>query len=399
MLTVGSYGRLIQQSLGSVGPARVRGVISPRVFTASSGHKYFTLQSDQKGEDARVECVLFASRRSQVVVTAGHTAIVSLGRVNFWAPNGKCSAIADQVTLVDEPEDPKVEVRIALAAELDRPRKALPLIPQHIVVITSSGSAAEEDICEGILSRSPQQRVTFVHSSVQGSAAPSELAAAFRRGLRLRPPPDVIICGRGGGSAADLATFDTEVVARCFACEVPTVSAVGHQTDWSVCDEVADVTVKTPTEAAHRVIPETLAERLVKLRGLERSLALVWRKGNALRRRKLDTLERCLGWNLRKAMRTSESRISKRAFHMRSHCEAAICRCKKRLEALYWQASAHDPQNVLKRGYAYVSTSPQDTPDTPVSQVRYAEAGAPLRLVFQDWEVEVVVRCKRARKQ
>ena len=168
----------------------------------------------------------------------------------------------------------------SLLSENIRQQAAPPPFPvRHVCIVTSINSAAYHDMKQSINERWNGLRVTVVNSSVQGEAAPEELETALRCADDIGC--DVIVIGRGGGGKNDLAAFDTERVARAVAsCKTPVVSAVGHESDWSVCDSIAGFRAKTPTAAIELILPRRLHDIEAQLE--EKRSALVKALGAVL---------------------------------------------------------------------------------------------------------------------
>jgi exodeoxyribonuclease VII large subunit len=152
-------------------------------------------------------------------------------------------------------------------------KRPLPPFPKIIGVVTSLSGAVIQDILRNLQGRYPPIRVIIIPVQVQGAAAADDVAAGIESVNQLvEPKPDLLIVGRGGGSIEDLWAFNEEVVARAlFASRIPTISAVGHQTDFTIADFVADRRAATPTEAAVDAVPD-LEELLEGLNGAQRSL-------------------------------------------------------------------------------------------------------------------------------
>tara|TARA_B110000046_G_scaffold164046_1_gene179352 strand:+ start:3213 stop:4628 length:1416 start_codon:yes stop_codon:yes gene_type:complete len=268
-LTVRDLASRVSLSLNTVPAMRVRGTIG-KVTTTSKGHRYFELSDAH----ARVSCVAWHGSVATGHVVSG-AADVDVARVDFYAPFGRCQAVVQSAHALAGGQCLKSEALRALndAGFVSRARLPLPEVVQHLCLITSSGSAAAGDLLSGIEQRWPGLRTTLIHASVQGADAPAQLAAAFATARALSPSPDVIVCGRGGGSESDLSAFDNELVARCFVgVDAATVSAVGHEHDHVLTDAVADVRAKTPTAAIEIVIPVGLQERVQSLHDIRRHL-------------------------------------------------------------------------------------------------------------------------------
>ncbi|MBN1256304.1 MAG: exodeoxyribonuclease VII large subunit [Planctomycetes bacterium] len=257
----------------------VEGEIS-NLSQPASGHLYFTL----KDESAALQCVMWKSgaSRSKCKLEDGlHVTI--RGNITVYERQGRYQVVCDSIQAVGQGDlQKKYEELVAkLRAEgLFEPqyKKPLPEVPNTVGVVTSATGAAVRDILRILRRRLPGVRIIVSPCRVQGAGVEKEIAQALKNcddsGLC-----DVIIIGRGGGSAEDLWCFNEEALARAvFACKTPVVSAVGHETDFSICDLVADYRAATPSEAAEAVVPE--AEELA---GILRGAAL--RLGNSLKGR------------------------------------------------------------------------------------------------------------------
>ena len=239
-----------------LGELWVRGQVS-NVFRARSGHVYFTLRDDE----GQLKSALFKAQaqRSTYSPVDGDDVIVH-GRVSVFPRDGTLQLYVDLVEGAGAGLDQlRLELlRRQLEADglFDPGRKRpLPAFPRRIGVVTSPDGSVWHDIQHVVARRYPLTELVLAPSAVQGDAAPDGLVAALET-IQRHPEIDVIIIGRGGGSAEDLAAFNGEALARTlFRCPVPTISAVGHETDWSICDLVADVRAPTPSAAAEIATP------------------------------------------------------------------------------------------------------------------------------------------------
>ena len=273
-IDVDAFASSLRDDLRSLQSVRVRGVVG-KVTLSSAGHAYF----DLVGKSGRVPCVVWASTARRCTVVPGE-AIVTVQHVDFYPPSGKLQAVVSGVeSTSDAPycsDKEKVLARLHAEGFTLRARKPLPDLVRHLCLVTSVGSAAYHDMRRSIEERWPGLRVTVVDTLVQGEQAATRLVDAIRKADELQAC--LIICGRGGGSEADLATFDDEGVARAVAaCKTPVVSAVGHESDHSVCDAVADARAKTPTAAVQLALPRSLQERLDEVRILRETVENAFR--------------------------------------------------------------------------------------------------------------------------
>jgi len=227
------------------------------VRVPSSGHCYFSLKDDS----AQISAVMFRGnlRNVKFRLTDGLD-VMGIGRLSLYPPRGAYQVIFEHL----EPKGlgslqlavEQLKNRLAAEGVFDPARKRpIPFLPKKISVVTSPTGAVVHDILTTITRRFPDRHVEIVPVAVQGEAAPAEIAAAFQL-LNGRPDTEVIILARGGGSLEDLAAFNSEMVARAvIGSRVPVVSAVGHETDTTICDWVADLRAPTPTAAAELVLP------------------------------------------------------------------------------------------------------------------------------------------------
>lgn len=236
---------------------KVEGEIS-NASTSRNGHTYFTL----KDEDAQLSCVIWSStaRRLDVELVDGQH-IIAGGDIQVYPPHGKYQLIVRSVeqagkgALQEAFEKLKKKLKKEGLFD-DIHKKPLPKFPFKIGVITSATGAAFHDITDTLERRWPMADVLLHHASVQGVNAAPELVKAINW-FSQKQNVDLLIVGRGGGSLEDLWPFNEEAVARAlFNCKVPTVSAVGHEVDFSICDFVADTRAATPTQAAILATPD-----------------------------------------------------------------------------------------------------------------------------------------------
>ncbi|WP_425262778.1 exodeoxyribonuclease VII large subunit [Paenibacillus thermotolerans] len=237
----------------------VRGEISN--FTRhSSGHLYFTL----KDKDSRIKAVMFAAQASRLpfmpkdgtrVIARGNVAVYERdGQYQFYASSMQPDGIGS-LYLAYEQLKRKLEEEGLFAAERKRP---IPRFPKAIGVITSPTGAAVRDIIITLQRRYPSIPVLLYPVSVQGTGAAPSIVKAIRT-MNERKETDVLIVGRGGGSLEELWAFNEEAVARAIASSViPVISAVGHETDFTIADFVADLRAATPTAAAELAVPHRL---------------------------------------------------------------------------------------------------------------------------------------------
>jgi exodeoxyribonuclease VII large subunit len=226
----------------------------------ASGHLYFTL----KDSKAQVRCAMFraAAARAGVQPENGQQVLVH-GRLGLYEPRGDYQLVVDKMEAAGEGMLRRAyeQLKIKLEAEgLFDPKhkKEIPQFPRRVGIITSSSGAAIRDIITVLQRRFPAIEVIVYPAVVQGDDAPSQIITALERANQ-RAECDVIICGRGGGSLEDLWAFNNEQLARAiFASEIPVISAVGHEVDYSIADFVADLRAATPSAAAELTSPDQI---------------------------------------------------------------------------------------------------------------------------------------------
>ena len=223
-----------------------------------SGHSYFTLRDG----NSSVRCVLFRNSRGATHLQDG-AAVVAHGRVTLYEVRGDLQLVADVI----QPEGvDDLQLRLEqLKAQLEREglfeasrKRVLPVFPRRVGVVTSPTGAVWQDIRTVVSRRFPMVELALAPAMVQGDAAAGTIVEGIVA-LNDEPVIDVIIVARGGGSLEDLWPFNEEAVARAvFSSRVPVVSAVGHETDFTVCDLVADVRAPTPSAAAEMIVPDRM---------------------------------------------------------------------------------------------------------------------------------------------
>ena len=237
-----------------------------------SGHWYFTL----KDERAQLRCAMFINRnRSVRFKPRDGQQIIVRGRISLYEGRGEFQAIVDDMQPAGEGALRAAfdALKDKLAAEglfATQAKKPLPVIPRHVVIVTSRTGAALRDILSVLQRRFPLLQVTLIPVSVQGDSAEGEILSALAQieswtvsgavsaaGEASYPPPDTVILARGGGSLEDLWTFNLESIARAlFDLSLPVISAIGHETDFSISDFVADQRAPTPSAAAELLVPD-----------------------------------------------------------------------------------------------------------------------------------------------
>ena len=320
----------------------------------ASGHLYFTL----KDADAAIRCVMFRSFASHIpFVPKDGMQVVLIGRASVYEKDGQYQFYAEQMLPVGEGdlsrEFERIKARLEAKGLFDpQNKRPLPKFPQKIAVVTSETGAAVRDILNILSRRWPVTEVVMCPVSVQGAAAVPEMLDALDRLYRLHGI-DLIIIGRGGGSAEDLNEFNSEALAiKISESPIPVISAVGHETDFSISDFVADMRAPTPSAAAELAVPDRdeIVKRLQKYEALLKA-ALAGKYNYCLSRLEkahLGVFKRPEDYiiNIRaeRADKAAEGLTNAFAFLLNKN-DARLCAAAAGLDAL-------SPLKVLARGYA-----------------------------------------------
>ncbi len=261
--TVSGLAARIAESLAETFPKSVR-VVGEVSSLSERTHLYF----DLKDEGAVISCVMFASaaRRSRFQPEPGRQVVVT-GRVEFYEKGGRTSLIVERVEPVGVGAAERAFQELysqlkALGWFEPGAKKPLPVFPRRVAVVTSAAGAALQDVLDTMRRRCAAVDIAVVDVRVQGERAVEDVARAVRTlsERRLELGIDAVIVTRGGGSREDLAAFNDRLVAEAIhACELPVVAAIGHETDTSIAELVADERAATPTQAAMRLSPDRLA--------------------------------------------------------------------------------------------------------------------------------------------
>ncbi len=380
VLTVTQLGAALKDVLGhQFGSLAVEGEVS-RFTAARSGHWYFTLTDGRSS----IQAAMFrGDNQRQDWRPRDGDAVVVMGRLDFYAPGGRTSLLARRMVPAGAGERQRALEALThrLASEglfATERKQALPVLPRAIGVATSPTGAALQDILNVLARRFPGLPVYLAPCRVQGAGCEREIAAALDL-LGDHGRSDVVIVGRGGGSAEDLWGFNLEPVVRAIVrCPIPVVSAVGHETDQSLSDLAADLRAPTPSAAAELVVPE-LAALIGRLEELEARATGALARQLHTRRTRLERL-RLLHPGDRLAQ------VRRRHDELRTRLGRASARDlsdrRARLGALGARLDALSPLAVLGRGYALarrdgaIVRRGQDLAPGDVLALTLAEGGA-----------------------
>jgi len=400
---------------------------------ANSGHYYFTL----KERDAQVKCVAFRSaHRYWKFKPADGLAVLARGRIDVYEARGEYQLLVETLDpqglgalqLAFEQLKRKLAAEGLFALERKRP---LPRFPRRIGIVTSPRGAAIADLVQILTRRFPGLHIRLFPALVQGEGAAEEVCRGIEYFSRTKWP-DLVIVGRGGGSLEDLWTFNEEAVARAIAaCSVPVISAVGHESDVTIADFVADLRAPTPSAAAEMAICTrdelldriaatrakttqavryriAMLERRLRQQGIQRALGLLHRRigrglqrideqeyrlrermraGLDLRERSRRALETRLGrFDMRPRLAADRRRLE--ACHARAveTIRLRLARRRNALDQLAAKLSQLSPLAILDRGYAIVSNASGIVTDSAA-----APAGTDIQVRLAKGSLEAVV--------
>lgn len=371
---------------------RLRGEIS-NLTRASSGHLYFTL----KDAEASISCVMWRSAASRLTWQPEHgAAAVARGRISVYAPRGSYQLYVDELhpagwgdlhARFEELRD-RLKAEGLFNAERKQP---LPEYPQVLGIVTSPQAAALRDVLNVLGRRYPLAQVLLAPTLVQGDQAPPQIVAALQA-LDARDDVDLILLVRGGGSLEELWAFNDERVARAIAaCRHPVVSGVGHETDFTVADFVADLRAPTPSAAAELAVPDQ-ADLRQRIGGWADQVTENMERRLDQMRQALEGYQRMLQ-RLSPQARVDTHRqqvddVTRRAGRALAYSldlrRSALAGLEARLAAL-------GPLATLERGYAIVRR--EDTGDV-VRSADQVSVGDALVIRVQDGEFGAVTRNK-----
>jgi exodeoxyribonuclease VII large subunit len=346
-LSVSELTRAIKGTLDNAfGLIAVEGEVS-NCRAWSSGHIYLTLKDDT----AQIRAVVFrtTARLLKFALEDGLRVVVR-GRLSVYDVKGEyqlvCEAIEPHGLGALQAAFEQLKKRLHAEGLFDPSRKrALPVLPRRIGVVTSLDGAAVRDIVRVLVLRHPNVQVVVRGARVQGEGAADDLVRALRAIVRV-PEIDVVLIGRGGGSAEDLWAFNDESLARAIAaCPVPVISCVGHEVDFTIADFVADVRAATPSNAAEIVVDRADNFR-ARIERAERRLTSVMETALARRHQRADRARwRLDRWPVAVAMRQRDQHQT--ALRLRHAMETRVSRLAQRIEGLARQLDRQDARRVV----------------------------------------------------
>lgn len=327
-----------------------------------SGHAYFTL----KDSGAQISAVMFKSsyeaclRKHPGIETQlkDGAKVLVYGKVTVYAPRGNYQLVVLAAKLVGEGDlmQQYLELKAKLEAEglFDPARKRLlPFMPRRIGLVTSEAGAVIHDMCTVLMRRFPALEIRLYPSLVQGGGAPASIIAGIRYFNSDEDwKADLLIVARGGGSFEDLFCFNDEALVReVAASKIPTISAVGHETDFTLCDFAADKRAGTPSIAAEIAVP-CLADLKAQISDCRLRLVSALRGKGEFFAQRVDQLSDALGASLEIALANSERRLARVTPRLEPALKLHMQRAEARVQKAEAQLRAYSPYGVLERGYS-----------------------------------------------
>lgn len=359
----------------------VVGEISQYTVSARD-HAYFSL----KDEQSVINCVIFSRARNQLKITPEIGMKVKIyGSVDFYTTGGKLQVIAENIENLGDgdlhEQFNKLFKKLQDEGLFDSShKKTIPVLPVRIGVVTSGSGKVISDIVNTIRKRNPHHDILLYPASVQGADCPPEVIAGIKY-FNDEKNVDVIIVARGGGSYEELFCFNDEGIARAvYASEIPVISAIGHEPDYTIIDFVADVRAATPTAAGEMVIA-SYADQKKEIDNQALNLDIAINQYVDIRRKALDVYKNhkalhspaFYAQEQQAVVRELKTRLESFSGRYMEQKIAEVSEVKVRLDAL-------NPGNVLKRGYSYVC----DGNGNAVESVEKVKRGDMVNIVLSD---------------
>ena len=336
----------------------------------SSGHKYFSIRDDS----AKVNCFLSKNRSAYLRFEPDDGMNVEIiGFVSVYKPNGTYSIFVNSMkpagdgamAMAFEALKQKLEAEGLFNSEY---KKDIPKFASHIGVITSGDGAAIEDIISTISNKNDRVKISIFPSLVQGPEAANDVSEKIRKANRIYPDMDVLIVGRGGGSREDLWAYNEEALARAvFESKIPIISAVGHETDFTICDMVADYRAETPTAAAEKAAYNSF--ELIEY---------------------LNDRATLLKDSLSGRSKIVERQIELSISALRREIENLLIRLNHKCQNSALTLEANNPESILKRGYSLAADYGQNI----IESVNDVEVGEKITVTLHDGKLFCLVEDK-----
>lgn len=385
---INDYIRSVMDRDTLLSSVAIRGEIS-NYKLYPSGHHYFTLKDDTSA----IRCVMFKGNSLRLRFRpANGMKIIAMGKISVFPRDGAyqlyCTAMAMDGVGDLHAAFEQLKAKLSAQGLFDPSHKRpIPKYPGTIGIVTSAAGAALHDMLRILRKRYPLSRILLFPARVQGAEAPGEIAAAIRYADHYKLA-DVLIVGRGGGSIEDLWAFNDEVVARAvFDCQIPVISAVGHEPDVTICDYVADLRAATPSNAAELVVPDQDALRQTldhmssaMAASLDRQIKSARRHLNVLS--SSAALQSPVGYLQQK--RTGLEHLDQRLI---SNMTRVVDKKKQGYITLTAKLDAMSPLKVLTRGYAMA----QDQEGTLIRSVKQVQTDDTIMVSVSDGHLTAIV--------
>lgn len=325
-----------------------------------SGHCYFTLKDD----GAQISAVMFASAFERCRAKDGlkdGAKVVVYANVTVYPPRGNYQLVVLAAKLSGEGDlmQRYLELKAKLEAEglFDAARKRpLPYLPRRIGIVTSEAGAVIHDMCTVLTRRFPAVEIRLYPSLVQGAEAPASIIAGIAY-FNSQWNADLLIVARGGGSFEDLFCFNDEALVRAVAnSKIPTISAVGHETDFTLCDFAADKRAGTPSIAAEIAVP-LLSELTQRLALASTKLTVALRGKSEFTAQHIDFLAQSLAISLTEALGRAEHRLAGLVPRLNPALTLRLQSVSARLDKAEAKLTAYSPYGVLDRGYSLTTAA------------------------------------------
>lgn len=370
----------------------VEGQITQLNMKPSWKFSYITLRDPEAEASVQLTCATSLLRSLPSRLQDGDRVVV-YGKPAFYEGRGSFSLWVTDIRPVGVGELlARIErLRQQLASEgLFDPalKKPLPFLPHTIGLITGRGSAAERDVLAVAHSRWPEVKFNVINTAMQGARAVPEIIEALQR-LDADPSVDVIIIARGGGSVEDLLPFSEEALQRAVvAAHTPVVSAIGHEPDNPVLDNVADLRAATPTDAAKKVVPDVAAERQLIAELRSRSAAALRGWVHKERQQLAAVRSRPALADPVRAITLHREEIARSISSIRRDMRYMLSTERATVASLRQQVAALGPSATLARGYAVVQVAPRDgsAPEV-VTTIGMSPPGSQLRIRVADGSI------------
>lgn len=390
-----SYVKGLLESDSRLSYISVSGEISNFKNHYSSGHWYFTL----KDKDAQVRCVMFSSFASRVGFDVEDGMCVVLkGRVSLYERDGQYQFYAEDIKPFGEGDlaiafnllKERLQKEGLFAPEHKRPLKRF---PEKIAVLTSETGAAVRDILNILSKRYPVCTVLLCPVTVQGEKAAPSIIETLKR-VYARDDVDLIIIGRGGGSIEDLWAFNDEGLAReIYRSPVPVISAVGHETDFTICDFVADVRASTPSHAAEIAVPDTGALKSL-IYEYEKKLSAALDSRYKLSKARYElAVSKPVFASPQSYFDNLALKVDSLCDNIKQRANERVYSCEQRFARLLAELDALSPLKTVSRGFAAVNSG-----ETPIKSVSQLSVGQDVSLRFADGNADCKVTALRSKK-